>query len=440
MGGASEEAAVAAIKKRNDDLKKRLSSATCLLLGTGAVGSGVAGPVPAVEAGESWDIDTSILYYNEADNRVTAIEPVIELRKKFAEDREATVKFTLDALTGATPNGATATNTPQTFTRPSGNDAYVVQSGDIPLDDTFRDTRIAVNGSWKQPLNRLTILTTGANFSKEYDFLSYGANAQIARDFNQKNTTVMFGLSTEFDSIDPVGGKPIPFAAMAPVGSPQPKQGAGDTKTVLDAILGVTQVVNRRTLMQVNYSLSQNSGYLNDPYKMLSRVNPVTGATVDYVYENRPDSRLKHALFWLTRYHLQRDVISASYRYFFDDWGVKSHTVDLNYHWKFAAKHYLEPRVRFYSQSEADFYRVNLLSGSPLPVEASADYRLAKFNGFTYGLKWGWMLKDEHELILRLEYYSTVGEDSPGSAIGVQRGMDLYPDTKATIAQLQYRF
>ena len=421
---------MAATRKRN--LKRALSSATCALLGS----------VPAAHAGklDLWDIDTGVLYYTEADGRVTAIEPVIELRRRFKEGREASLKFTLDALTGATPSGATASNVPQTFTRPSGNDSYTVQPGEIPLDDTFRDTRVAVNGTWKQPLNRLTLLTLGANVSKEYDFLSTAGSAQISRDFNQKNTTLTAGVSAEFDQVDPVGGVPIPFAAMAPAGNPQPREGSGESKQVLDALLGVTQVVNRRTLMQFNYSLSRASGYLTDPYKILSRVDPITGATVDYVYENRPDSRLKHAFYWLTRYHLGRDVASASYRYFFDDWGVKSHTLDLNYNWKISDRQHLEPQFRFYSQSAADFYRVNLFSGEPLPSEASADYRLAKFNGFTYGLKWGWLFRNESELLLRIAYYQQIGDSSPDSAVGIQNGLDLYPDLKATMFQVQYRF
>jgi hypothetical protein len=308
------------------------------------------------------------------------------------------------------------------------------------LDDTFHDTRVAVNGSWKQPLGRLSILTLGGNFSKEFDFTSIGASAQITRDFNQKNTTLLFGLSTEADSVDPVGGKPIPFAAMVPAGQSQPRQGGSDNKSVLDAMLGVTQVVNKRTLMQINYSLSHASGYLNDPYKMLSRINPATGSTIDYLYENRPDARTKHAFYWLTRYHLNRDVVSASYRYFFDDWGIKAHTVDVNYNWRYSANKYLEPRLRFYSQTEADFYRLNLLNGATLPVEASSDYRLAKFHGLTYGLKWGWDLPKGRAFIARLEYYNSIGESSPSEAIGVQRGLDMYPDLKSLIAQVQYRF
>lgn len=414
---------------------KKLSSAVCALLGI--VPQSKAAEAPAEK---TWSVDSSVLYYSEADKRVQAVEPVVELRKQFSEGREAALKLTLDVLTGATPNGATASNVPQTFTRPSGSGSYVVAPGETPLDDTFHDTRVAGNGSWKQPLGRLSLLTLGGNFSKEYDFTSMGLSAQLTRDFNQKNTTLLFGLSTEADSVDPVGGKPIPFAPMAAAGAVQPRQGGSDSKSVIDAMLGVTQVVNRRTLMQINYSLSSASGYLNDPYKFLSRIDPVSGSTIDYLYENRPDSRTKHAIYWLTRYHLNRDVVSASYRYFFDDWGIKSHTVDLTYNWKYSENKYFEPHLRFYSQSEADFYRLHLLNGDPLPREASSDYRLAKFNGLTYGLKWGWDMPKGRAFILRLEYYNSIGDSSPSEAVGIQRGLDLYPDLKSLIAQVQYRF
>jgi len=415
-----------------ENFKKKLSSAACLLLGS----------VPLAQAEEidKWNIDTSILHYKEGGGRVQAIEPEVELDKKFNDGREENLKFTIDVLTGATPTGATATNVPQTFTRPSGKHSYTVPAGVTPLDDTFHDRRLAVNGSWKQPLNKLLLATFGASLSTEYDFRSIGLNAQIARDLNQKNTTLIFGLSTEADQVNPVGGAPIPFAVPAAAGAAQPREGSHKAKSVLDGLIGVTQIVNRRTLMQFNYSLSHESGYLNDPYKFLSRINPATGSTDDYVYENRPGSRTKNAFYWLTRTSLNRDVISASYRYFFDDWGIKSQTLDVNYNWKFSEKQYLEPRFRIYSQSAADFYHVNLLSGEALPQNASADYRLAKFNGFTYGLKWGMHLRDNSEVMVRIEYYMQVGDSNPGSAIGVQKGLDLYPGLKATIAQVEYKF
>ena len=50
------------------------------------------------------------------------------------------------------------------------------------------------------------------------------------------------------------------------------------SKDVTNILLGITQVINRHTLVQFNYSLSQSDGYLNDPYKILSVVDSVLGA------------------------------------------------------------------------------------------------------------------------------------------------------------------
>ena len=53
--------------------------------------------------------------------------------------------------------------------------------------------------------------------------------------------------------------------------------GGSDSKDVLDLLLGVTQVLWRVDILRVNYSYSDSSGYLTDPYKILSVVDPVTG-------------------------------------------------------------------------------------------------------------------------------------------------------------------
>lgn len=419
-----------AIKKKKR-IKSKLAAATLSLFGA----------VSAASAGEfeGWEVDTSMLFYQESDNRVTAFEPVLNVRKEFAGDRFANFKLVIDALTGATPNGATPSNTPQTFTRPSGNGEYTIAPGEIPLDDTFIDTRVALSGSWTQPLDRLTKGTVGLNLSVEFDFRSLGLNTSISRDFNQRNTTLSFGLAGEFDTITPKGGIPTPFGVMAPVDGTQPRGGQSDSRTVIDAIVGVTQVVNRQTLMQFNYSLSQSSGYHTDPFKLISRVD-ATGATLDYVFENRPESRMKHSLYWLTRYHLSRDIVGASYRFFTDDWGILSHTLDLTYRWKLNPRHFLEPHVRYYQQSEADFYRVGIRNVGPLPAEASADYRLANFNAITVGFTYGWDFRDESAFLVRIEYYMQDGDSSHDTAIGLQRDQDLFPDLQATIIQVQYSF
>src|SRR5690606_20809386 len=123
-----------------------------------------------------------------------------------------------DSLTGASPSGAIPLNEVQTFTRPSGNDVYTVQPGELPLDDTFLDTRYALTATWQQPLGRLYTGSVGLSFSTEYDYTHAGLNFGITRDFNKRNTTLSLGAAIARDEIDPEGGAPLPLAPMGNIG------------------------------------------------------------------------------------------------------------------------------------------------------------------------------------------------------------------------------
>ncbi|HIG59423.1 MAG TPA: DUF3570 domain-containing protein [Gammaproteobacteria bacterium] len=404
-----------------------LATATCSLLGSEAV----------AEANPGWQIDTAVLAYSEKD-RVETIEPVISLTRTFEDGRILNFKLVADSLTGASPNGAIPTNVPQTFTRPSGNSDYTIPAGDVPLDDTFKDSRAAFSVQYDFPLNRITRISTGFVYSSEYDYESIGANVLVARDFNNKNTTLTAGFAYASDTLDPEGGIPIAFASMVPVGGVQPRSGTEDDKTVTDVLLGVTQVINRKTLMQLNYSYSSASGYLTDPYKIVSVADQTSGETLDYIYENRPDSRDKHSLYWKTKYHRDNgNIIDVSYRYLWDDWDITSHTFDIRYRFQFSGRHYIEPHFRYYAQEAAEFYQHSLVSGDSLPEYVSADPRLGTFEGLTYGAKYAFRISKQSEFSVRLEYYQQNG-DTVGNPIGIQNNYDLFPDLEAIIFQLGY--
>lgn len=409
-------------------IARALASATCTLLSAGAA--------HAQEAG--WQIDTAVLLYSEKD-RVDAVEPVIRATKRFADDSVVTAKVVADSLTGASPNGATPTNVPQTFTRPSGNGSYVTPAGETPLDDTFKDTRTQVALGYDRPLGDLSRFSVGINVSTEFDYDSFGVSGSWQRDFNKRNTTLLFGLAYASDTIKPKGGIPVPFASMQPAGTPPSRSGSDDNKQVTDVIVGLTQIINRHTLMQWNYSYSQVSGYQTDPFKIVSIVDSVTGSTLDNIYESRPEDRAKQSLFWKTKYHTPwDDTLDLSLRYMTDDWGIDSTTVDLRYRWNIAEQWYLEPHVRYYHQTAADFYRYSVTNTATLGKYLSADYRLAEFDGTTFGAKVGYQLSDRSEFNVRLELYQQRGDTSPSDAVGLQRQQDLFPDLEATLLQFGY--
>jgi hypothetical protein len=163
-------------------LKKRKPIRTPLKIAVGAL-LGITTSVAA--KADPWEFDAAVLYYSEVD-RVTAAEPLINVRKNFGDDRILNLKFVIDSLSGATPNGATRAGGPQTFTTPSGAGTYTVPAFETPLDPTFHDTRAALSAQWEQPFGRLTKGSFSTNISTEYDFKSIGASAAIARDFKHR--------------------------------------------------------------------------------------------------------------------------------------------------------------------------------------------------------------------------------------------------------------
>ncbi|MCM8919709.1 MAG: DUF3570 domain-containing protein, partial [Candidatus Thiodiazotropha sp.] len=161
--------------KKQNKITTTLTAATCTLLGINAADT-------VAEEGD-WDFDSAILYYSEVD-RVSAIEPVITAKRDFGDEKSLNLKLVIDVLTGASANGATPSDQPQTFTRPSGKGSYTESADETPLDDTFKDTRVAFSTQWDQPLNSDYKTSLGANFSTEYDYLSLSLNGSLTRDFN----------------------------------------------------------------------------------------------------------------------------------------------------------------------------------------------------------------------------------------------------------------
>ncbi len=410
--------------KKPARISKLLAAATSSLL------AGAAQTALAAGDSNNWEIDSAVLLYSEVD-RVSVVEPIVSARKKIGDDEYMKFRLVADALTGASPNGAIKMDAAQTFTTPSGGGVYVAEAGKTPLDPTFRDTRGAIGGEWEKPLSRQLKGIFSANYSQEFDYASLGLGANLGWDFNQRNTTLTTGLSYNQDQVKPVGGMPTGLSAM-PTDPSDSKSTLGNTgdKTITAFILGLTQVLGKKHLLQLNYTHSSEDGYLTDPYKILSVLdnNGDLRGTDPYLYEKRPATRARQALYIKDMKQFSEDVLQISYRYAWDDWGISSHTIDMRYRYEFNSKNYLEPHLRYYLQDKADFYYYNLVDGD-IPQYASADYRLGDLSTTTIGLKYGRIFSQNHELGIRAELMQQQAQgDAP------------FPDTNAAIIQLNYSF
>jgi hypothetical protein len=426
---------------------------------TAAIG-GLLGIAPsasvAADAEPRWDIDSAFLYYGESDGRVQDLSLSSHAVRDFGDERKLGLDLSVDSLTGASPSGAIASGAPQTFTSPSGRGTYETPAGEVPLDDSFLDTRVALSASWSQPFARLYTLNAGLGFSSEYDYQHIGASFGVTRDFNQRNTTLSLAMAYADDSIEPVGGVPLPLAQMGDAvdedQSPANRGADSDSKNVLDLLLGVTQVLGRHTVMRVNFSYSDSSGYLTDPYKILSVVDAFTGEPVArtpapgstgpgnvYLFESRPDSRRKQGLYTELRHDFSGKVLQVGYRFSTDDWDVDSHTLESRLRLPFGESNYLEPHLRYYQQTAASFYRYSLADGA-LPGFASADARLSDMDAVTVGLKFGHVTAAGNEWNTRLEFYQQKSRTPNELLIGNQLGNAQMPDFDAVILQFGYHF
>jgi len=427
---------------KTKNVRKLLQSATGCLLGATAVTG-----VQAQTNDEGWQTDIAVLAYSETD-RVSAFEPAIAIKKTFDDESVVGFKLVFDALTGASANGATPSDSVQTFTRPSGKGSYTTANNETPLDDTFHDTRINFTAMYETPLeDRLDKVIWGANVSSEHDFISLGGSGTFMRDINQRNTTLSAGFSFELDTINPVGGSPIALNEMQAAGPST--RGGDESRSMVEMLLGVTQIIDRNTLMQFNYGLAMSNGYHNDPYKIVSVINdnggliPANGLNGTYLYESRPDARTKHSVFGKVKRFMGGDVADISYRYMWDDWGIASSTVDMHYRFNMSRGWYLEPHVRYYSQQAADFYNTSITTTQADAIVAAgdnltADYRLGEMDATTLGLKLGFLTPGGNKSSVRIEYYNQTS--TANNVIGSQSSQDLLPDVDAVIMQFNYSF
>jgi Protein of unknown function (DUF3570) len=423
--------------------RRQLMAASCALLGAAAARGQEARMAPA-DSGllEDWSVDSALAYYHE-DGRIQAIEPVVNIAKLFADGQALNFNVTFDSLTGSSPNGALTSRSAQTFASPSGKSshAYTTAPGQLPVDPNYQDDRIAVGGTWTLPVTRVDQLSVGAKLSDEHDFFSITLDASIAHDFNEKNTTLSFGISEEFDALQPIGGAPVPGSDYALF-----EKTGHKTKNGVGALLGVTQVITRNWVSEFNVSVDRFKGYLNDPYKITSIIDSA-GNTTGYEFERRPDQRTRKSAYWENRVALGAQISTGlSLRYMRDDWGVRSDTAQLHLRWSFSNRdRYVEPAFRWYRQTAANFYTPFVLNTeAPTTAYEASDSRLGAFHALTYGLKYAQKLpglggREESEFSVRVEYYQQTFNVRTATPAALQ-GLDLYPGLKAVLVQVGWRF
>jgi len=307
--------------------------------------------------------------WQEDKDRIRVDSQYTQLDLDLGTDTHFKAMGLLDSIAGATPTGE----------RPA--------SGNIVPKAKMEDRRKAWTSDLSHQFPRLNV-SVGYGVSRESDYVSYGWSVNTVTDFNDKNTNLTLGYGGTKDTIS---------EWKLNWSKQRHKDGS-------DFIAGITQLLNPNTSVTANVVYGTSSGVMSDPYKIVSTtrldLDPGTYYTPP---ENRPDEKTKISIFLGLNRNFERlnAAIDLSYRHYHDSFGITSHTTTLEWIQKFGERVIVQPSVRFYRQSAADFYYYNLdrsrITTTYEPVLAetgtgrapfySSDYRLSYMETLDLGLK-----------------------------------------------------
>jgi len=149
--------------------------------------------------------------------------------------------------------------------------------------------------------------------------------------------------------------------------------------------LGITQILTRNTILNFNYELLTDQGYLANPYRKIRYLSPGVGEGFTLADQVYPNTRTSNSAGVLVKYYLPwRAALGVQYRYFRDTWAIVANTVQVDYtvpawgHWIF------DGSLRYYTQTHADFYS-DLFPYANYQNYMARDRELASFDSYTAG-------------------------------------------------------
>ena len=281
--------------------------------------------------------------------------------------------------------------------------------------------------------DRNLIWGTNLSLSNEFTYSSFGLGGNVTKLFNEKNTEIGFKGSVFLDKWRQI--YPTEFKEYLLAGPDFQYFGyfygvtildqAGNATTAYNANLFkpwsssgrdsysmsfyASQIISPKFQAALFFDVVLQTGMLSTPYHRIyfadkpnyyigtaSDITHYTSPSNSGVYqladaiETLPKSRFKIPLGVRMNYYINElFVLRSYYRYYYDDWGLKAHTVNLDLPVKLSQAFTLTPSFRFYAQNQVNYfgpYETHLSTEQYF----TSDYDLSKFASRQYSLGLGY--------------------------------------------------
>jgi len=281
---------------------------------------------------------------------VTVYSPTFSLMKTLSKNLLVGFSMRIDAITAASITNGGSPVIADTVVGASAKEGFDEMRYAPTFLMAYEDGENAVSGGF--------YLSTENDYDGKAIFLNY------LRQLNEENTAVGIGISQSDDTWSPVTHRVL-------VPNNSRKEGKID--------ISVNQLISPTASIQFVYSKLWSEGFLSSTYHYVLQDGFAK-------FEKYPSTRSGDA-FAVKGVNLLSDEnsINYAYRYYTDDWDISSHTLNVEWMHEFNSKLTSGIRVRYYTQSKANFSK-ELGTYSATDPYFAIDYRTSAFDSYDLGI------------------------------------------------------
>ncbi len=346
---------------------------------------------------EASEVDLLFSYYSqdgqnaavtggEGTEELTDATSSIVLRMPMNEDDILTVDVGLSAYTSASSSNVNPLD-----------GGLNVSPFDASSGESRKDLLAYINPSYQHSSDdRNSIWSANAYFSSEYDYFSIGFGGSYTKLFNEKNTEITLSGNVFLDkwnAIYPIelrdgffDDRIIGNGTYNPIFS----EFDSENRNSYSLSLSFSQILSQKLQGALFMDMVSQNGLLSTPFQRVYFSDFEDFYIDDFQLadnvEQLPDSRFKIPVGGRLNYYLNDLVVLRSYyRFYWDDWGISSHTASLEAPVKLTNKFTLYPTYRYYTQTAADYFYPKEQALSTYDFYTS-DYDLSNYDAHQYGI------------------------------------------------------
>jgi hypothetical protein len=235
------------------------------------------------------------------------------------------------------------------------------------------DTRLYPTLSWsRENETKGTTIGAGLSSSSEYDYQSFGGNIHFSAKTKDRSGELTAKMQVYLDQVHLIAPEEIRGVAGV-------KDHGSAARNTYTGSLSFSQIINKRLQLMLLADVVQQEGYLSLPF------HRVYFKDASVHQENLPSTRFKIPLGFRANYFAgDKIIIKTYYRFYTDDWGLNSHTANLEVPVKITPFFSLSPFYRFYNQTAIKYFAA-YKEHTSLDEFYTSNYDLSKFSSNFFG-------------------------------------------------------